>query len=85
MLIALVFGAVGAMMLCAVIWRGGPGRLWTFAGMLTLLAAGEFNWYALNHGWQTTHRPLGLLLIPAAVVGLACLSVGRVQSRRRQP
>lgn len=52
--------------------------------MLTLRAAGQFNWYALTHGWQTTHRPLGLLLIPAAVVGLACLSVGRVQSRRRQ-
>jgi hypothetical protein len=82
MLIALVFGTVGAMMLCAVIWRGGSGRLWTFMGMLTLLAAGEFDWYALTHGWQTTHRHIGPLLIPAAIVGLACLSVGRVQSRR---
>lgn len=57
-------------MLCAVVWRGGSGRLWTFTGMLTLLAAGELDWYGLTHGWQTAHRHVGLLLIPAAVIGL---------------
>jgi hypothetical protein len=82
MLVAVVFGALGVLTLCAVVWRGGSWRRWTFVGVLVLLVAAEAGWYGRIHGWPATHPHIGLVFMPAVLVGLACVGVGLVQSRR---
>lgn len=82
MLIVLACGALMILALVLVLWRGGPGRQWIFAGVLVLSVAGELDWYGLNHGWPRTHHEAGLAVLVANLVGAACVVAGWIKSRR---
>jgi peptidoglycan/LPS O-acetylase OafA/YrhL len=82
MLMALASGALMILALVLVLWRGGPGRRWMFAGVLVLSAAGQLDWYGLNHGWPRTHHEAGAALLLANLASAACLITGWIKSRR---